>query len=181
MERNTQRLIELTNQLLDFRKIENNTFKVVFTNTNITRVLTEQFESFKTIADAKKITMTFNLPDSPILAEVDIDGFHKILNNLFYNALIYGENKVAVKLYLDEEKKLFYISFSNDGYLIPSSMKEKIFEPFFRLKETQYIQGSGIGLSLSKSLVALHNGKLFLQESSNSMNTFILNLPLQQV
>ena len=181
MERNTERLIELTNQLLDFRKIENNNFKLIFKENNISQILIEQFESFKTIADAKKITLSIDLTDTRIFADVDIDAFHKILNNLFYNAIIYGKEKVTVKLVLENDKNGFCISFSNDGYLIPASMKEKIFEPFFRLKETQYIQGSGIGLSLSKSLVSLHNGKLYLQESSNCMNTFILSLPIKQL
>lgn len=180
MERNTERLIELTNQLLDFRKIENNNLKLIFAETNITRVLVEQFESFKTIADSKKISMAIDVPDTAILAEVDIDAFHKILNNLFYNAIIYGEKKVGVRLFSCNDKQGFCISFSNDGFLIPPSMKDKIFEPFFRLKETRYVQGSGIGLSLSKTLVTLHNGELFLQELSNSMNTFILSLPIRQ-
>ncbi len=181
MERNTERLIELTNQLLDFRKIENNNFSLAFTKSNITQLLIDQYENFKPIAELKKMELTINVKATPLFAFVDSDAFSKILNNLFYNAIIYGERKVVVKLYVDADKDIFSISFSNDGYLIPRSMKDKIFEPFFRLKETQNKSGSGIGLSLSKSLVILHNGKLFLEESFNGMNTFILTIPFQQI
>ena len=181
MERNTERLIELTNQLLDFRKIENNNFNLEFTKTNINQVLIDQYENFKTIAELKKIALSIDVCPTPIFAYVDNDAFNKILNNLFYNAIIYSGGKVIIKLYLEDNKEEFIISFSNDGYLIPPGMKEKIFEPFFRLKETQYKTGTGIGLSLSKSLVTLHNGNIFLKETDNGMNTFILIVPLQQI
>jgi signal transduction histidine kinase len=59
-------------------------------------------------------------------------------------------------------------------------MKDKIFEPFFRMKETEKLSGSGIGLSISKSLAELHNGKLELIDAHNGMNTFVLSLPVHQ-
>jgi len=68
----------------------------------------------------------------------------------------------------------------NDGYLIPYEMKDKIFEPFFRLKETEKQKGTGIGLALSLSLVQLHNGTLALKKPAGNMNVFILQMPVQQ-
>ena len=59
-------------------------------------------------------------------------------------------------------------------------MKDKIFEPFFRLKETQNKTGSGIGLALSRSLADLHKGNICLKEPGNAMNVFVLTLPLHQ-
>ena len=58
-------------------------------------------------------------------------------------------------------------------------MKEKIFEPFFRLKETIRQKGTGIGLSLARSLAELHNGKLYLKDSKNGLNTFVMELPVR--
>lgn len=181
MERNTERLIELTNQLLDFRTIENNNLKLEFTKSNIKQLLIDQYENFKPIAEFKKIELIINVKTAPIFAFVDIDAFSKILNNLFYNAINYGEHKVVVKLTADAVNGELLISFSNDGYLIPAAMKEKIFEPFFRLKETRNKSGTGIGLSLTKSLVNLHKGKLFLKENFDGMNTFVLVIPLEKV
>lgn len=94
---------------------------------------------------------------------------------------MYGKHKVDVQLFLkDENKDFFYISFSNDGHLIPTEMTEKIFEPFYRLKETQHKQGNGIGLALSKSLATLHQGELYLMEPNNKTNIFIVSLPIDQ-
>jgi signal transduction histidine kinase len=60
-------------------------------------------------------------------------------------------------------------------------MKEKIFEPFFRLKETEKQKGTGIGLALSLSLTQLHKGSLFLREPEDNMNVFFVSIPLNQV
>jgi signal transduction histidine kinase len=59
-------------------------------------------------------------------------------------------------------------------------MKEKIFEPFFRLKETEKQRGTGIGLALSRSLAELHKGTLDLKEPANNLNVFVLRLPIHQ-
>lgn len=181
MERNTDRLIELTNQLLDFRKIETNSFQLNVVNTNITELLMERYTSFKTIAEQKNIDLSIHTPDAPVYAEVDTDALHKILNNLFTNAFTYGRYKIAVLIYMEKERADFFnISFSNDGQLVPSEMKEKIFEPFFRPRESQNKPGNGIGLALSKSLATLHHGQLYMNEPLNGMNTFIVSLPLSQ-
>ena len=58
-------------------------------------------------------------------------------------------------------------------------MKEKIFEPFFRLRESVKHKGTGIGLALARSLAELHRGNLFLSESKNGMNCFVLEIPYQ--
>jgi signal transduction histidine kinase len=58
-------------------------------------------------------------------------------------------------------------------------MREKIFEPFYRLKEIVKKQGTGLGLALARSLAELHNGKMYLKDSSSGTNTFVLCLPLK--
>ena len=93
----------------------------------------------------------------------------------------YAERKVRVyQLPFSETDTFFTIEIENDGYIIPSEMKEKIFEPFFRLKETEKQKGTGIGLALSLSLVQLHKGTLLLKEPNGKMNVFSLVMPLQQ-
>ncbi|HTH32368.1 MAG TPA: sensor histidine kinase, partial [Lacibacter sp.] len=71
----------------------------------------------------------------------------------------------------------FTILVKNDGYLIPGELKEKIFEPFYRIPETEAQTGSGIGLALALSLTQLHNGELVLESPTDNMNCFSLTLP----
>lgn len=68
----------------------------------------------------------------------------------------------------------------NDGLLIPSELKEKIFEPFFRIKENDKHKGTGIGLALARSLTTLHKGTIELLETENNMNVILLEIPLRQ-
>ena len=180
MEKNTNRLIELTNQLLDFRKTETKGFSLNFVKTNISTILEDTYNSFRVLAEPKNLIYQLALPEKEIYAYVDTDAFSKILNNLFNNAIKYAKSEIQVALMLANEEKTFQVILQNDGHLIPVEMKEKIFEPFFRMKETEKQAGTGIGLSISKSLAELHKGKLELSDSPARLNTFVLSLPVHQ-
>ncbi|MCW3111042.1 MAG: hybrid sensor histidine kinase/response regulator [Segetibacter sp.] len=179
MERNTERLIDLTNQLLDFRETEIEGFSLSFVKANISELLEETYVNFKPLADQKNLSFELNLPAHSVYATVDLDAFNKILSNLFSNAVKYAESKVSVCL-LQPNQNCFILEIENDGFLIPREMKNKVFEPFFRLKETAKQKGTGIGLALSRSLVQLHNGTLECKETDRDMNVFVLKLPIQQ-
>ncbi len=181
MEKNTNRLIDLTNQLLDFRKTEMDKFSLNFVKTDITELLEETFAIFRVAAEQKDIIFKLEVPGIALQAYVDPEALRKILSNLFNNAIKYAETKAHVRLQnFSSEDKLFKIVFRNDGYIIPYELKEKIFEPFYRISETEKQSGTGIGLPLSRSLAELHKGVLDLSHSENGMNTFILSLPIHQ-
>ena len=181
MERNTNRLIDLTNQLLDFRKTEMDKFSLNFVKTDITELLEETYHSFQVAAEQKSIIFKLELPGIALQAYIDHEALKKILSNLFNNAIKYAETKVIVRLLnFKSEDKLFTIITYNDGYIIPYDLKEKIFEPFYRLRETEKQPGTGIGLPLSRALAELHKGVLDLSKSENEMNVFTLTLPIHQ-
>jgi signal transduction histidine kinase len=79
-----------------------------------------------------------------------------------------------------DEDKTFTMLIKNDGYLIPYEKREQIFQPFFRLKETEKQKGTGIGLALARSLAELHKGILYLKEPEKDLNVFQLTLPIHQ-
>jgi len=181
MDRNTNRLIDLTNQLLDFRQTEIKGFSLNCVKADISELLEETYLNFKPLAEQKSLGFRLDLPPAPLMAWVDIEAFNKILTNLFSNALKYAESKVYVHLLpIEKDDKFFTIEIKNDGYLVPHEMKEKIFEPFFRLKETEKQKGTGIGLALSRSLVQLHKGVLDIKHTENSLNVFYLTMPINQ-
>lgn len=181
MDRNTRRLIELTGQLLDFRQTELNGYSLSFVKANISELLEEMHASFKTLAEQRQLTFPLALPDAALYAYVDIEAFNKILSNLFGNAVKYAATRARVELAaFEEQDHYFTIRFSNDGHLIPEEMKEKIFEPFFRLKETEMQKGTGIGLALSRSLATLHKGSLVLAPGKGEENVFVLRIPVHQ-
>lgn len=181
MERNTNRLIDLSNQLLDFRQTEIKGFSLTCVKADIAELLNDTYINFKPLAEQKNIDFQIEIATPELFASVDIEAFNKILTNLFSNAIKYAESKVQVYLLpFEKEDKFFTIEIKNDGYLVPYEMKEKIFEPFFRLPETAKQKGTGIGLALSRSLTQLHKGVLDLKEPENSMNVFYLTMPVNQ-
>jgi len=174
IEQNTKHLLSLINQLLDFRKVDSNKIALTFRKTDITQLLSETKNRFEETKTFEGKTLEIDLPEKHLFAWVDKEGLSKILNNLFTNAIKYSDKRVKIQLSSDNE--YFTIQFINDGELIPSESSEKIFEPFFQVKSNNI--GSGIGLSLARSLAELHNGYLYY-ESDAMANTFTLRLPLK--
>lgn len=181
MDKNTERLIDLTNQLLDFRQTEIKGFTLNFTKENIKEITEDIFTNFKPLAEQKGLNFSLSLPPEEIFATIDVDAFNKILTNLLSNAIKYANTNASLKIQpLKPADFMFTIEVKNDGYIIPDEMNEKIFEPFFRLKETEKQKGTGIGLALSRSLTELHKGELVLKEPENNMNVFLVSIPLNQ-
>jgi len=181
MQRNTNRLIDLTNQLLDFRKAEASNYSLTFTNTDINGLLKETTAEFATAAEQKGQRLRLELPRVALWAYVDPEAFRKIITNLLSNALKYAAQEIAVTLLpFTSEDDTFTIEIKNDGFLIPFELKEKVFEPFYRIKETEKQTGAGIGLPLARSLAELHKGVLDLKPPQQGYNTFSLSIPIHQ-
>lgn len=180
MNRNTDRLLNLTNQLLDFRKTEVHGFSLNFVKANISELLQDIALQFQFAAEQKNIRYETSLPAEPLYAYVDIEALYKIMSNLVDNALKYGNSTVKVILSVDKNLDQFSIRILNDGDKVPSEIRNKIFEPFFRAKEVEMKQGTGIGLSISRSLAELHKGYLYLEESDPDYNIFVAGFPIHQ-
>jgi len=181
MGRNTDRLLKLTNQLLDFRKTETSDFSLNFVKANIQEILKDVFLQFQPAAEQENISYRINLPDKPLHAYIDVEAFYKIISNLLDNAIKYGKTTVELVLEQPEDEDKFKVLVKNDGSRVPVELKDKIFEPFFRAKETEIKAGTGIGLSISKSLAQLHSGELYFDFNNNEFNIFVLALPIHQL
>lgn len=178
MERNTNRLIDLTSQLLDFRQTEAKGFRLNLSKMNVSALLRETFSNFKSLAEQKNLAYSLSLPESDLYARVDDDALNKIYCNLFSNAVKYAQQEVKIKMEAGPQGH-FTTEIISDGYVIPENKREKIFEPFYRLKGTEKQKGTGIGLALSRSLAALHKGTLYLKQTNMpGYNIFVLSLPL---
>lgn len=180
MEKNTDRLLALINQLLDFRKTESKGFSLTFAHVNVNELLTETHIRFFPLAKQKGLSFGISLPENTVYADIDKEAVTKVISNLFTNAIKHAENKISVELSTSENE--FTVKVKNDGILLSEEVKDKIFEPFFQLKENKnnLKSGSGIGLALVKSLVDLHEGSIFLDTKDKQMNAFVVELPLKQ-
>lgn len=175
LERNTNRLIALVQQILDFRQTETKGFNLYFTQVNISTLLEHVYEDFVPLADKRKLQFTLNRPAQELQVKADEDALEKIFTNLLSNAIKYADKRVILTLQTGSEPDSWQLIVQNDGKLIPEDLREKIFEPFFRITEHNKQKGTGIGLALSRSLAELHNGTIVCN-STGGLNTFILTI-----
>lgn len=178
IQRNTNRLLELVNQLLDFRKIEEDMFRFNFRKQNVSQIVRNIYSQYNSNTGYKNITVQLVEPDTDIECVVDIEAIYKIVSNLISNAMKYAKHKVVISI--KEEITNLIIAVQDDGVGIDSSFHEQIFEPFFQIEmEDRGTQtGSGLGLSLSQSLAIKHGGSITVQSQENKGSVFTLKIPI---
>ncbi|MCF3109379.1 histidine kinase [Niabella sp. CC-SYL272] len=179
-EKNTRRLVALTSQLLDFRKTEADQFSLNFVKTDIIALITDLVTGFKEQAAGNHIHLNMELPEHHFMAFVDREAFIKICTNMISNAIKYATTRAIVHIEpVTDPDAYFRIRFTNDGKGIPEEFRQQLFEPFFRVRGNNK-PGTGIGLSLARSLTELHNGSLRLISGEQDLIIFELQLPIHQ-
>lgn len=178
MDENAERLLALTNQLLDFRKAGNKGLKLNLAECNMGAIIRSVHKRFIPFARKRGIDLKVELPEVDIYAGVDKEAIIKILSNLFSNALKYAGTYAHLYLSVDDKGGSLSIVMDNDGEVIPLEMRDNIFLPFVRYREGNKVEsGTGIGLALARSLAELHGGSLVMDRSLDC-NRFILSIPI---
>lgn len=177
MNLNTTRLLDLVNQLLDFRKTETRGFRLNFVECNIGDMLQQTYTRFTPLARQKELDFLIEHSES-ICASADREALTKIVSNLFTNAVKYADTYIHVRLWAEDTR--WFLSVCNDGNVIPPEMREEVFKPFVQYKDgfSRKVSGTGIGLALARSLAELHEGTLTMDDSQTH-NCFILSLPVK--
>lgn len=129
-EQNTDLLLNLINQLLDFRKTETNEFKLKLRKYNLNELLHNIVSRFAPAAQLKNIALDVQLPVTPYIGCADEEALTKIISNLLSNALKYAHDKIGVTLQTEQE--YFEIRVSDNGPGIPRSDRKRIFEIFYQ-------------------------------------------------
>ena len=179
VDKNANRLLDLVNQLLDFRKTEIEGYKLNFIHTDIIALMQETFERFHDTAEQEALQMIIECNVKSFYAFIDKEACTKILSNLLSNAIKYARSKIIVRFETQDGER-FTIDIMNDGKPISEEIKEKIFEPFYRDDSSIHKSGTGLGLPLARSLAEMHEGSLTLEESPTGLIIFRLRLPVNQ-
>lgn len=178
MKQNTERLLNLTGQLLDFQKIGADKFDLKFEKVDITSVVNETLERFEPAMALKGKKVTKSIPTRTIYAIVDREAVIKILSNMFNNALKYSDTSIDMSLSADDAN--FVVRVTSDGGKISAENSLRIFEPFFQVDNKADNNGVGIGLPLCRTLAHLQHGSIEVEDTAEETNTFALTLPLRQ-
>ena len=178
INRNSQRLLLLVNQLLDFRKAEEKAFIINFSSQRVYDLLNNLYIRFKPLAEQKDITLSLNMNDrEDMIAVVDPEALTKMISNLLTNAIKYAQSNIEIHCLSD--KKHLIIMVADDGAGIQPGEQKNIFLPFYQAAKSQK-PGTGIGLSLVKLLVDAHNGMVEVESAPDQQTTFTISLPLYQ-
>ncbi len=174
-------LLQLINDVLDLAKIESGKMTVSLEPVLVSRIIQEAFTLIQPQADAKSIDVTFKHNElDKLYVTADNVRFKQALINLLSNAIKYNNMGGHVEVRLETlSSKSLRIIVSDNGKGIPASRQAEVFQPFNRLSaEFSKIEGSGVGLVITKQLVEMMNGKLDFKSTENVGTEFWFDLPL---
>jgi len=181
MYRNGQRMLRLINQLLDFRKVQNNKMTLRVQRVNYPVFLKEVCKNFNHLAERKKIHFVNTIPDSAVYVWIDPEKVASFLVNLLSNAFKFTPSggTISVVLNLNENGSYIDTVIADQGPGIPADKIPLIFNRYTSFSaEKKYFSSTGLGLALSKELALLHSGDILVESTPEKGSIFTLRLPL---
>jgi signal transduction histidine kinase/DNA-binding response OmpR family regulator/DNA-binding LacI/PurR family transcriptional regulator len=178
IHKSTNRLLRLSEEVMNFRKLDKNRYQVKYHRGNLSDFLREIAESFKPRANKKNITLEYDLPEK-VEADFDPGVMEKVIFNLISNAIKYTAEQGKVSLVLFEKNQEVHLLIKDTGYGISEEELPYIFDRFFRGKNDPINEdpGTGIGLAFSKELIQLHNGDIQVNSKKNEGTVFQVCIP----
>jgi signal transduction histidine kinase/ligand-binding sensor domain-containing protein/DNA-binding response OmpR family regulator len=187
MDENADRLLNLVNQLLDFRRIESDIYTIRTEEVELISFVQSLYSRFSAISYQKGIKFSMVTNFNQLVVQADPEAMTKILTNLLINAFKFTRNKVEIRINEivkgEDDKQFFSVSVMDDGIGIPETQLENIFKAFFKVDSGSHqysnVGGTGIGLALAKSLTEKHNGQLLVESKEGVQTIFTVMIPYE--
>ena len=183
IQRNGIRLLNLVNQLLDFRKGDVNGHQLNLSDGDIIEYINLICKSFGELSESKNVHLTFFSSIPSLTISFDEDKIGKVIMNLLSNAFKFtpkdGRVDVSVEVIKNLENEVLEIKFSDTGIGISDNDKTHIFDRFYQV-DHPHNSGSGIGLNIVKDFVKLHEGTIEVYDNIPSGSLFIIHLPIRK-
>ena len=179
IQKNVIRLLRLVNQLIDFRKIESEKLKILATENDLLQFTQDITGAFKEIAKKRNIDLRVISRERSLLVWYDVTMLDKVLFNLLSNAFKFTNDNGFIHITLEKNipEQAAIIKVEDNGIGMSQDVAEHAFELFYQGNITNQ-QGSGLGLSLSKELIALHSGSITVKSKQGKGTSFEIRLPL---
>jgi signal transduction histidine kinase/DNA-binding response OmpR family regulator len=184
IRRNSQKLLRLINQMLDLSKLESNKLSLTLVKADIIPYLRYLTESFHSLAEVKEIALVFQADVQTYVMDFDEEKIQQIIYNLFSNALKFTEAGGTVSFriteILDAGDPQLELQIQDTGIGIPADALPHIFDRFYQAganRNSNYSEGTGIGLALTKELVQLMGGTIAVKSKLKKGTTFTVLLP----
>ena len=186
IKKNSNRLLHLISEVIEFRSYENNKMQMYFTKGNLKSFLNELNSFFTDRIKQKKLNFQFVAEDTSFEMAFDKEKVEKIYFNLLSNALKFTPQEGSINVSLTKEDlplppskgEVAVLRVFNSGSYIPKDKQNEVFEHFYKINPDS--EGSGIGLALVQALVASHNGTISVESTEGEGTTFVIRLPFTQ-
>jgi signal transduction histidine kinase/DNA-binding response OmpR family regulator len=185
--KNAKRLLNLVNQLLDFKRVDGDDLKMNSSEGDIVKFIKDLVSSFSDLSEKKNIQLSFNANVGSLETLFDPDKLEKIVFNLLSNAFKFtpdhGYVSVDVHVLREAESKTLQLTVRDTGIGIPEDKYERIFDRFYQneVPKNMVNQGSGIGLSIAQEFVKLHGGTITVSSVVGEGSTFTVTLPIADI
>ena len=176
---NSKRMLRLVNNIVDSTRIGTGVLKAEFGNYEIVSIIEDIVISTVPFAQSKNINIEFDTNVEEHFIKCDPAMIEKIVLNLVSNSIKYTKNEGYIKIDITLQEGILEIFFEDTGIGIPHELKDKIFDRFSRVDSSlkRENEGSGIGLSIVKSMIEVHNGTISVESSLNKGSVFEVKLP----
>lgn len=186
MHRNTVRLLRLVNQLMDFRKLENQKMELAASENDLLAFLGEIRESFSSLAEKRNIDLRVISGEKEIKIWFDRDKIDKVFFNILSNAFKFTSDGGIITILVTFVKdsggegpaEEVVIEIRDTGTGIQARHLDKIFDRFYQAEKSQAFRGTGLGLNLSREFVEMHHGQLTVTSQEGEGTSFFIRLPL---
>jgi signal transduction histidine kinase len=180
MERNTQNLIELVNDLLDSAKIESGTLTLDLAPTDLPALVGEICEAMGTVAGERGVTVECHFPDDLPKAIADRAKLRRVLVNLVSNAVKFTQKGGRVDISGAQEGKHVRVSVSDTGIGVPTEDLPRLFDKYEQAstRAPRSERGTGLGLYITRQLVELHGGEITVESEVGKGSTFSFTIPV---
>lgn len=179
-DKNVKILRRLINQILDFRKYENGKLDLHLTEIDLGNALRDWIESFHSLSGKRDMKLTLNLPDAPLRMAVDVEKMERVVFNLVSNAFKYTPDNGSITVDCASDGKTLTLKVADTGEGISERDLGNIFDRFYQVDRV-HPNGSGIGLSLAKAFVELHEGTISVESQEGKGSVFTVALPVRHV
>ena len=181
MRQNSYRLLRLVNNLIDISRIDIGYYNLQSSNYNIVKVIEDITLSIAEYIKHKKINLLFNTDFKEIMLACDVDKIERVMLNLLSNAIKYTDDGGNIQVSLNKVNNDVIISVKDSGVGIPKDKLELIFDRFGQANSilSRRCEGSGIGLSIVKSIVQMHGGKIEVFSEVGKGTEFVFNIPIK--
>jgi putative nucleotidyltransferase with HDIG domain len=178
MQRNGYKLLKLINNLLDLTKFEEGKMRLKIRSVNLVDFTSSLLSTVKPLADQKQIKLYFQHPPHDVDLTVDPDQFEKVVLNLLSNALKFTPRGGKITLYIEDKESTVTLIVEDTGIGIPANMLDSIFDRFSQVdgSMSRPQEGTGIGLSLVRQIVTLHQGSVRAESELGKGSRFIVDM-----